>query len=63
MCILFTEVYDILGPEGGVTEEADRSVGMRHRVNTSFKHEAQLVGDLNKSKGKNIRMSLKWLGL
>lgn len=51
-----TKVYDVLGPERGVTEEADCSVGMRHRVNTSFKHEAQLVCDLNKSRGGNQKV-------
>lgn len=52
---LFTKVYNVLGPEGGVTEETDCSIGMRHWVNASFKHEAQLICDLNKSKEKNIR--------
>lgn len=45
---MYTKVYDVLGPEGGVTEKADCSVGMRHRVDASLEHEAQLVCDLGR---------------
>lgn len=52
--ITFTKVYDVLRPERGVTEEADRSVGMRHRVNASFKQEVKLECDLNQ-RGKKTK--------